>query len=608
MGVISNLRSALAIALIAAAGPAAALGLGQIQVKSRLDQPLLAEIQIISNDPGELEQLQARLASPETFRRVGLEPPSGITADLQFSVALDARGNPVIRVTSSAPVNQPLVSFLVEVDWGQGRLVREYSALLDTPRTVAAPAQPPIQAPVMAPSNTILQPVIAPPPVVATTPEPLPEEAAAEPQATPPVDLRPVAPEPEPAAAAIAVAPDPEPVAAPATIPDPPAAQPAQVNVQSGDTLAKIAGALDASRDYTLDQTMLALLRANPDAFINDNINLLKQGAVLRVPTTGEVAQYSQAEAAAVVRDHVDQWRALRQPAPQPAAVVSGDRDGAPQAATGTNAGSANARVAGARLAIVPPGNGGNRPGTRSGTSAGGEGEMLRQELQQTKEDLAARASEVEELKTRVAELEQLQQQQQQLISMKDSELAAAQQRLADARKAAPATVVAPAAQPAEKADSGNATPWLLGGVGLIVLGLLAWLFTRRRAGKPDQPRRTYDTVALAAGMPKTAAPGREELFAEQAEVGDEPLEPSIAPPPQWAAAPAPAGAVPAWHGGAPVAVAESAAVDASQQLELARAYLDLGDDDAARALLREVLDGRDPAAREAAAKLLRDL
>ena len=100
-------------------------------------------------------------------------------------------------------------------------------------------------------------------------------------------------------------------------------ADPAQVDVQRGDTLSGIAGALDAGRDYTLDQTMLALLRANPEAFINDNINLLKQGAVLRVPTAGEVAQYSQAEATAVVRDHVDQWRALRAPAPQPAAVAS---------------------------------------------------------------------------------------------------------------------------------------------------------------------------------------------------------------------------------------------------------------------------------------------
>ncbi|WP_036167015.1 hypothetical protein, partial [Lysobacter dokdonensis] len=177
-------RIALAIALAVAAGPVAALGLGQIQVKSRVDQPLLAEIPIVSTDPGELEQLQARLASPETFRRIGLEPPSGAAADLQFTVALDDRGRPVIRVTSSAPVSQPLVTFLVEVDWGSGRLVREYSALLDTPRTVAAPAQPPIQAPSVAPSNVIERPVAAapqPPP----EPQPAPPEGAAPAEPTP---------------------------------------------------------------------------------------------------------------------------------------------------------------------------------------------------------------------------------------------------------------------------------------------------------------------------------------------------------------------------------------------------------------------------------------
>ena len=77
---MNRLRVALALALIAVAGPAAALGLGQIQVKSKVDQPLLAEIPIISSDPAELEQLQARLASPDTFRRIGLEPPSGAAA------------------------------------------------------------------------------------------------------------------------------------------------------------------------------------------------------------------------------------------------------------------------------------------------------------------------------------------------------------------------------------------------------------------------------------------------------------------------------------------------------------------------------------------------
>src|SRR5690606_9190336 len=130
--------------LALACGPALALGLGQIEVKSRPGEPLLAEIPIVSSDPSELEQLQARLASPETFARVGLEPPSGLVQDLQFTIGLDGRGRPVIRVTTQAPVQQPLLTFLLEVDWGQGRLVREYSALIEAPETVAAVAQPPM--------------------------------------------------------------------------------------------------------------------------------------------------------------------------------------------------------------------------------------------------------------------------------------------------------------------------------------------------------------------------------------------------------------------------------------------------------------------------------
>lgn len=569
---IDKLRVALAIALVAVAGPAAALGLGQIQVKSRLDQPLLAEIPIISNDPSELEQLQARLASPDTFRRVGLEPPSGIAADLQFSVALDARGNPVIRVTSTAPVQQPLVSFLVEVDWGQGRLVREYSAVLGAPSTVSAPAQPPIQAPDVAPSNVVEQPVAAAP--VPAAPQPAPEPA-------------PAVPQPAPRAKPESV------VAAPAA----PLADPGRLQVRQGDTLSELAEGMAAGRGYTLDQTMLALLRANPEAFIGDNINLLKAGAVLRVPDAGEIASFSRAEAAAVVRDHIERWQASREPAPQPAAVA--DAGAGTQDANAAQAG--NARVAGARLEIVPPSGDGTSPGTRSGTSAGGEGDMLRQDMQ-AREDLAARTAEVDELKARIAELEKLQQQQQQLISMKDSELAAAQQRLAQARETG--TVAAAGQEP----QPSGATPWLWGGLGLLVLGALAWLATRRRRPEPA-PRRGLDTAALAAGMPQGAttqpASAGGDLFGRT----DEPIEaPVPTETPRWADTPAVA--APTWHGGSTVGL-EPAAVDAaaaSQKLELARAYLDLGDDGSARAVLSELLDSRDPVAREAAASLLRDL
>jgi pilus assembly protein FimV len=602
----------LAVVLALLAGPALALGLGQLTVKSQPGQPLLAEIPIISSDPSELEDLQARLASPDTFRRVGLQPPDMEVSGLQFAVALDARGNPVIRVTSTAPLTQPLLTFLLEVDWGEGRLVREYSALVDVPRTVAAPLQP-IQAPTVAPPNTIVRtpevaaapaPVPAaplPPPAPAAVPTPAP---AAQPAAT-------AIPTPAP----VAVAAAPEPVAAPPAPAPPPSDEYA---VRAGDTLSGIAAGLRPG-GYNLDQTMLALLRSNPGAFIGDNINRLKAGAVLRMPQADELSRYSTGEAAAVVRAQVAQWREARAPQQQPAAVARADAGRTSAANTNGRAGAASA-TAQARLEIVPPSSGRGQAGTRSGIQAGGEGDMLRQqELQETKEALAARDAEVGDLKARVAELEKLQQQQQQLIAMKDSALAAAQQNLAKANTAAAqpatqATTQQPAQPVPEKAGSGA---WMWIGLALLVAALVGWLLTRRRASAPRP--RIFDAEALAASVPPPVSeeavvvPEAPEGTASGVEpIADDVLAPAPAQAPHWTAAPALVGTVPTWHGATPESAAPAAAVrettDPAQQLELARAYLDLGDDDAARELLREVLDGRDPAARETAARMLREL
>ncbi|HEY1071040.1 MAG TPA: hypothetical protein VGE33_10995, partial [Thermomonas sp.] len=169
---IRTLRTAVAAALLLAAGNAWALGLGQIQVKSKRNQPLLAEIPIVSTTPGELAALRARLASPDTFRRVGLAPPTGIASDLQFSLGSDSKGRPVIRVTTLRPVEQAELNFLIEVDWGAGRLVREYSALVDAPNTAGAVLPPDVQAP-QTPAPAVVQrpsPLPAPRPPMATAP------------------------------------------------------------------------------------------------------------------------------------------------------------------------------------------------------------------------------------------------------------------------------------------------------------------------------------------------------------------------------------------------------------------------------------------------------
>jgi len=590
------LSSTLALALAVAAGPACALGLGQLQVKSRPGQPLVAEIPIISSDPSELQGLQVQLASPETFRRVGLEPPQGAASALHFEPALDAGGRPVIRVTSATPVQQPLLTFLLEVDWGQGRLVREYSALLDAPRTVAAPVQAPIQAPVVAPSNTIVR---APTPV-AVAPRPAPAATTPAPVKAP---ARPIPPAAHSAAPAL-------PPAAASVASEPASPAPSQQAageygpVRAGQTLGQIAVGLEGTQGYSLAQTMLALLRANPDAFIGGNINQLKRGAVLRIPPSDELARLDQRHAAALVHEQITQWREARRPLAQPSAVATSARP-APAAAPQVAAATAKpaTRTADARLEIVPPSSaagrqaGANNQANRSGIEAGGEGEMLRQQLQETKETLAARDAEVNELKTRVADLEKLQQQQQQLLTMKDSALAAAQQRLASTNQKAAAPVAATATTqaqpPAPQPEARGTSVWLWGGVVLVLTALVGWLLTRRRPA-PVAPRRSFDTETLAAGMAAAAATGRDGTDAE-------------APKP--AIASKPGIAVPPWHEGPEVPeLAALAPTDAGQQLELAQKYLALGDDDAARALLRDVLNGRDPAARDRAARLLRDL
>ncbi|WP_164738835.1 FimV/HubP family polar landmark protein [Xanthomonas euvesicatoria] len=639
--------------LMACSGAAMALGLGDIRVLSKPGQPLVAEIPVISNEPGELDNARVALASATTFARVGLERPQGLVSNLQFQFAQDARGRAVIRVTSSQAVDQPAINFLIEVEWGQGRLVREYSALVDAPNTAAAIAEPAIEAPRAGSSNAI-----------AREPAPVADRAAQDNARA------------EPAARATGSASAASATQAGDTLPA----------VRAGQTLSEIAAAVARSSGHSLDQTMLALLRTNPDAFINGNINRLKQGAVLRTPQEDALAQVGAAEAAVMVREQAAQWRQARSAVPQPAEA------GAAAAATPPPATPAAAAGNGARLEIAPAvASQTNKAGVTSGTSAEGEGEMAaNQQLQQAKEDIATRDAELQDLRTRVADLEKLKQQQQALIAMKDSDLAAAQKRLSET--------------PAAAQQGGGFPLWLIGGLVLIVAAVVAWLAARRRKPSPlpPLPRRQFDFVLpgapVQAAEPQEATQATEpsepdvvhETEFEQTDLRDEerahdaqqplsdvlrreplPSEPAAAPmavnsddwralraappvvatPPQDSAPvdaaqapPHPASeAVEASHAdvaptigdvpstASPVAVATQDSLDFERppaapsaapsplasrdvasagrdRLELAVAYMDLGDKDTARGLLLEVAATGDDATRAEAAELLERL
>nr|WP_241900274.1 FimV/HubP family polar landmark protein [Stenotrophomonas maltophilia] len=452
----------LSTALLALASSSAlALGLGDIRVLSKPGQPLLAEIPVVSADPSELENLRVALASAVTFERVGLQRPAGLVSELQFELTRNAQGRAVVRVTSQTPVETPSLSFLIEADWGQGRLVREYSALVDAPSSALAVAEPEIVAPAGTLSNTIVRDAA-----------PAPAPAAAESASTP---------APSAAAAPAPASARPRAGAAPA------AAQAADgsVIVQRGQTLSQIASAVARGNQVSRDRAMIALLRANPEAFIRGNVNLLKQGAVLRMPDSDALAAVDAAEAAGLVREHAAQWRQART-VPQPAGTV------APVAAAATTNASSPAAANGARLEIAPAlASDAARAGTTTGTGAGSEGDMLgNEQLRQAREDIATRDAEIGELKQRVADLEKLKEQQQSLIAMKDNDLAAAQQRLAQAPDTRDA-----------------ATPWYWLGLPVLLLAAgAAWLLRRRKPSPLPPLREEDDAAGLAAAVPAGAA------------------------------------------------------------------------------------------------------
>ncbi|WP_372012940.1 FimV/HubP family polar landmark protein [Pseudoxanthomonas sp. 10H] len=549
----------LAVGLSLLSSGAMALGLGQIRVLSAPGQPLLAEIPIISNAPGELENARARLASPETFARVGLQPPAGLVSDLQFEITSDAQGRAIVRVTSTAPVDVAAVGFLVEVDWGQGRLVREYSALVAAPQTAVAIEAPSIQAPAAVPSDTIVR-----------EPEPVADAPDAAPPAAPSAPPAPAEPRAVPAAAA------PGDVVA---------------RVERGQTLSQIAAGMDRG-GRSLDEAMIALLRANPGAFIDGNIHRVRSGAVLRMPDA-DAYDATAASAAAQVREQTAQWRQARTAIPQPA-------DTGTVAPAAPAAAAAPAAPAGARLEIAPAAAAAGTQATESGLGAGGEGDMLANEqLRQAQEDLATRDSELAELRSRVDELEKMQQAQLKLIQLKDSELAAAQQTLARSNAAT--------------ADGAPGMPvWLWGGLGLVLAAALVWWLARRPKPSPiPAPRgRGFDAAALAAAVPAQAAAADPVLAADTPE---EAHHAAYAEDTSYPAAAHPDDvAVPAWHTGTAGAAIGLAPLNPApagrERLELAIAYLDLGDVQTARALLSEVAAGQDPSARDEAAQLLREI
>ena len=279
-------KTAIAAAAIALLGLSAsevsALSLGRITVQSALGEPLRAEIEVPNISTEEAASLKANVASPAAFVAAGLEYNAAMSG-LQATLARRTDGRSYIRLSSDRPINDPFVDMILEASWSSGRIVRDYTMLFDPPSLKqSAPlptlAQTATAAPVAAP---------APAPVAASAPA----KASVAPPAPAPDAARAATSKPAPVAPA-------NPAAKVASKPVASGAQ--QVEVKTGDSASKIALRAKAS-DVSLDQMLVALLRSNPEAFSKGNLNRLRAGAVLDLPSADQAKSVSTSEAAQTV-------------------------------------------------------------------------------------------------------------------------------------------------------------------------------------------------------------------------------------------------------------------------------------------------------------------
>lgn len=517
----TKLAVALALAGAIMSPSVNALGLGAIEVKSALNQPLDARIPLLPADLSELETLTVSLASAEAFQRAGVDRPFSLTR-LKFTVV---RGDaPFVRVFTEQPVKEPFLDFLVEADWASGRLIREFTLLLDPP--VFGGAQ-----------------TVAP---VAVTATPAGSSAAAAPQAAVPSSA--LAPEPavEEVAPGIAEAPVPaqDPVPAPA-----PVLRSEYGPVAARDTLWKIAHEVRPDDSVSINQVMVALLRANPSAFIAGDMNRVKRGSVLQVPEASVVAAIDPGQANREVRTQLQRWR---------------ERAAATAAAAAPRG----------RLQVVAP----PEPNVAQRDDTGPELaavdrvslQSLQQELQTYRESNVSLQAENEDLRAQVEGLKQelaraerllnlsVQQpvvgtQQEEAGSSESASAEAAQKPSLDSDKPAaesPVAVEQPAAPPKPKAapkpapkptpvvpevrqpsffdDTRNLS--MLGGAATALLGLLYLMVRRRRAASqaaalaplPEvetEPDAVESSRSFAESSPESAV----EAEPEVAEVDDLP-------------------------------------------------------------------------------------
>ncbi len=465
-----------------------AAGLGKLTVLSALGQPFQAEIDLMSVQKEDLGTLSVRLASPDAYRKAGLQYNSAVVG-LALRVEKRPNGQPFIKVTSTRPVNEFVVDLLIDLNWASGRLMREYRVLLDPPGAEMAP------------------------PVAESRPAPTP---------------RPV----------------------PVQSTERPAAAPGSYGpIQRGETLSKIASGVRPD-GVSVEQMLVGLFRSNPDAFIHKNMNLVRSGKILRVPDKEEVAAIPQEEAVKEYRAQVADWNSYRQklaaaaaPAPEGRAAISGRIT-----ARVDDKAAVETRDVVRLSKGEPPG---SSPEAKDGKQASAKDRIraLEEEIISRDKALNEANERVAQLEKSIKDMQRLLEiknagmaaaQQKAEISAKPEAPAKPQAQPAEAEApVTPAKSEAPkpkpkpakAAPPLPPEPSLLETlfdPLYLGGIGVILLGGLGFLLMRRRRAEDAGGARALLSPTFGGtGMTPALAPAAAATGAEAAARAPAPAEPA---------------------------------------------------------------------------------
>ncbi len=454
-----------------------ALGLGDITIHSSLNQKLDAEINLLDTHGMSESDILAQLATAEDFKRVGVDRFFFLTG-LQFHVQMGDQNHPVLHVTSAQPITEPYLDFLVQVIWPNGRLLKEYTVLLDPPtyKNQAAPA-------VASPGRS----------------DPGGGSAGR-------VERTPTRPDSQVSLSS-----------APRS--NPPAAQSPPLDRLTGDsygvtdrddTLWQIARRSRPADGISVQQNMLAIERLNPEAFIGGNINLLKAGYTLRLPKEADVQAISAADAVAEVASQNEAWQAYRRGEGLPgAAATNTTAAAAPPAESQSLAGQVDATTPKASKAAASGPEGELRiiagDAGDHGTAAGGssaDAAALQGELAAAKAEAERAAQERDEAVAKLDKVTSQAEQAQRQIEVRNQQLAQMQAQLKAAKQAQVAA--APVASKSESSGiaAALASPFVWGGAAIVLVLLIVAGLSRSRAR-----RREEDDQLAAFNEPMRVAP-----------------------------------------------------------------------------------------------------